>query len=437
LNLAVSNTRDFHVDVKFPVQLSAVSPAVIKDCRGWNECQDSIGSYLYPIQNSYISDQIYAFIKSEGRLIPLRVKEIDGKKIGEIQLDVIGSGAYGHSTMSNVAALSQHFLTRKSIDSRNKDDQEIQVEEITSGSIHTIVMSYDDRRSKHIDISWEQYFLKADIHRFYPCYEPGSYVNGFCQDEEYGYLWGLVWDDSLREVFQTKLFSGDAKDQIVVDFRNNGGGNPSLVAEFLCRVGDEKILDNMLGTHYLVKKIPREFMTHQGTVPVESLSPYQNEDFILFSDGKNEAERINFLARSGLDEKSCKEMNDPRFKDTKWIILSNGTEFSAQEIFLKLVKGSSNFKIIGSRSKGGSGSPIWFELPNTKLQVRASIARLIDESGEVIIEGKGVEPDVDSDFFSRNAFESRLIHALNVSGEVGNYGSEIEAIKSLFAGNFR
>ncbi len=68
LQTTLKDAKDFHLELSLPYQLSAVTPPVITNCQDWKECEAAIGSYLYPVQSSFVSDSLYAYLRIDSRL---------------------------------------------------------------------------------------------------------------------------------------------------------------------------------------------------------------------------------------------------------------------------------------------------------------------------------------------------------------------------------
>lgn len=71
------------------------------------------------------------------------------------------------------------------------------------------------------------------------------------------------------------------------------------------------------------------------------------------------------------------------------------------------------FTIIGNRTRGGTGNPVWIKLPNTKIQLRISQGRLFDiETNSFIIEKIGVKPVIYVEDEIVENFENKVIEQL-------------------------
>ena len=98
-----------------------------------------------------------------------------------------------------------------------------------------------------------------------------------------------------------------------------------------------------------------------------------------------------------------------------------GNEFSATENFIAIAQRSpSKFTIVGHTTSGGTGNPVWVELPQTKIRVRLSQSRLRNHiDGTVLIEGKGVKPDIEFSFVSAQSFEANVAKQIEVNKTFG------------------
>ena len=75
------------------------------------------------------------------------------------------------------------------------------------------------------------------------------------------------------------------------------------------------------------------------------------------------------------------------------VVLMNEKNFSAADIFLSAFKGLTNVKLVGVRSRGGSGFARYFSLKNSGHLYQVSRMASFQNTGE-LYEGNGVTPDL-------------------------------------------
>lgn len=214
------------------------------------------------------------------------------------------------------------------------------------------------------------------------------------------------------------------RNQGVIDLRGNRGGSTDVALRFLCQIGDESIVSKLAQLEYHLSNWPRSMTTRRGTIiDLERLAKSHNTDLIRFGEESSLGDfvpqvgsttlRLGVLERFGLDRESCRALRSIAASGYRWTVLTRGDEFSAAETFLYGLKSAHRFTVVGMTTRGGTGNPIWIELPNTKIRLRLSIARMFDRQiGGEVIEKKGVIPDrVQADVLKAE-FEARSVLSL-------------------------
>lgn len=155
---------------------------------------------------------------------------------------------------------------------------------------------------------------------------------------------GYMYYDSFSSEFSDGLLDyiltqfQDCKG-VIIDIRNNGGGNSQNVNKIACRfIKEEKVLYG-----YKIHKTGPGHSEFADTIP----------DYLT----RKEGEHVNFL----------KEV----------VVLTNRGVYSAANDFVRAMKVLDNVTIIGDRSGGGGGIPCTFDLPNG-WYVRLSTTPMLD-----------------------------------------------------------
>ena len=210
-----------------------------------------------------------------------------------------------------------------------------------------------------------------DITRYWEWHEnyPPNFVSEIQEhylENDYGITSGMrykIFEDNVGYIYYGS-FSNDVSESgldqilnrmaickgIIIDVRNNGGGNLSNVEKITSRFFNERTL-----VGYISHKI----------------GPNHN-DF------------------SELYPKYAKSSNRVRYQKPV-IILTNRGCYSATNEFVSIMKNANNVTIIGDKTGGGSGLPFTSELPNG-WSIRFSASPLFNAHKEHT--EFGVEPDI-------------------------------------------
>ena len=177
---------------------------------------------------------------------------------------------------------------------------------------------------------------------------------------------------------------------IIIDIRNNGGGNMLNVNKIACRfTTEEKLLCG-----YKIYKTGPGHSEFADTVP----------DYI--------EKKAHNLADLANDKKETVKF----LKDV--VILSNRSVYSAANDFIRTMKALDNVTIMGDRSGGGGGLPCNYDLPNG-WYVRLSTTPMLDinkvhtEFGIDPTEGYKIDMAVDAHITGKDAILDKAIEFLS------------------------
>lgn len=109
------------------------------------------------------------------------------------------------------------------------------------------------------------------------------------------------------------------------------------------------------------------------------------------------ARRGNHFPAHSYEKKWFKPMKKNHFDGQVYVLIS-GPTFSASTLFANAIKGQPGITLIGEETGGGhygnSGIIIpTFTLPNTRLQIRYPLFRLVQYNHQDSLKGKGIQPD--------------------------------------------
>ena len=181
---------------------------------------------------------------------------------------------------------------------------------------------------------------------------------------------------------------------VIIDIRDNGGGNVANVNKLACRFTKEK-------------KILKGYKLHKtgkghndfGDTITQYLTPPSN-----------------FMSLTSYSGDSI-SIDNQRVRFVKpVVVLTNRSVYSAANDFVRTMKVLDNATIIGDRSGGGGGIPISFDLPNG-WAVRLSATPMLDINFEHT--EMGIEPDIkidmapDAEITGRDAILDKAIEYLS------------------------
>lgn len=201
----------------------------------------------------------------------------------------------------------------------------------------------------------------------------------------------------LLSDFMTKAKQSDA---LIIDVRDNGGGNRDLIQEL---AGYFVHPDSV----YIVN-----IAKQRGKLPLSEDIKEELDSRFLFPKnelGSREQNAVNTFMASfepmyELDSKKFSEyyfyvLNGQKLAKNKYhydkpiYILANERTFSAASILVSVFKGLPNIKIVGVNTDGSSGNSQRFELPNSELRGKISTMVSFQKNGK-ILDGIGTKPDI-------------------------------------------
>ncbi len=109
------------------------------------------------------------------------------------------------------------------------------------------------------------------------------------------------------------------------------------------------------------------------------------------------ARRVNHFPAHSYERKWFKPMKKNHFDGQVYVLIS-GPTFSASTLFANAIKAQPGITLVGEETGGGhygnSGIIIpTFTLPNTRLQIRYPLFRLVQLNHQDSLKGKGIQPD--------------------------------------------
>ena len=173
--------------------------------------------------------------------------------------------------------------------------------------------------------------------------------------------------------------------RMIIDLRNNGGGNNVNVSELYAYFADSPFY------HLRKTEVSRQPLSYRNHII--NISEYDNLRARLASDSSYEI--VQYPGRR------LREPISANHFDGKLIVLVNGATISAASEFAALVHGNKRGTIIGEETGGcyyGStgGSYLTLVLPNSRLQARIPTIRIftaVPEDFKQQPHGRGVLPD--------------------------------------------
>ena len=182
---------------------------------------------------------------------------------------------------------------------------------------------------------------------------------------------------------------------VIIDIRNNGGGNEANVNKLAYRFTNEK---QILKGYKLYKTGTGhsdfgDTISQYLTSPGNLTSPASSDDTDL---GDIDSQRARFLKPV--------------------VVLTNRSVYSAANDFVRTMKVIDNATIIGDRTGGGGGIPVNFDLPNGWF-VRLSASPMLDINKQHT--EMGIDPDIkidmapDAEMTGRDAILDKAIEYLS------------------------
>ncbi len=184
---------------------------------------------------------------------------------------------------------------------------------------------------------------------------------------------------SFRKLRQQRI------QHLVIDVRNNGGGevnNSTLLTRY---IADEKF--KLADSLYAVNKKSRygKYIKHN----------FRNRVFMTFIARKHSDGKYHY----GYFERHYFKPRKKNHYNGQVYIITGANSFSATTLFINAIKGAPNVKLIGEETGGGSyGNTAWqipdVTLPHTKLRFRLPLFRMVENIHSPKT-GRGIYPDVE------------------------------------------
>ena len=174
--------------------------------------------------------------------------------------------------------------------------------------------------------------------------------------------------DNFKAQFDEAISEASAKDNIILDLRENGGGGDSEVEYVLNAFFAKSVF--MYHYKYLRK-------THPGKRKhIEKYWPF----------------KLDLWSQEEFQYTDISRKPKKQFLDNKLIVLMSSGCFSSCETIASTLKLEKRAKIIGSQSHGGSGDPVIFAIKGTPYSLNIPTSVNWQENNE-FFEGVGVRPD--------------------------------------------
>ena len=434
--------RDFHTGLD-EYQLIRTKLPVVSKCETADVCGEIIGSSLIPLLTEQGVRAYASFFDTKGNQKVLRILEVNGRSDSFLFNEMVANSAQSNSLYGSLGALSLELFLKKTID-LPLPEMNLKVFDFSAQTVGKMTVSFEKKREIPIpDVMLNEDLIgQFNTPRHYDCTKFISDVSkeiGACEIEDNrAVAWVASFDvDNVyykvmngfrKMVRQLKI---DRSRPLILDLRGNTGGSPELAGVLACTLGGPEVAQRISQRELRPSLWPREFVLLDGTrLSSKDLVSYGNGDLIRIDEGfvadsKNpdptrKEYGIGFFERfsqGGIltGESRCKEFSTSEMQGLQWYVLTSGQEFSATENFLSFIaQDNSRFRIIGSRSRGGTGAPFYLEFPNTPMVLRLSQARHVDKvTGEWPIEAVGVPVDVMSLADRQADFEKRVMQSLS------------------------
>ena len=172
---------------------------------------------------------------------------------------------------------------------------------------------------------------------------------------------------------------------LVIDLRNNGGGNVALSTKLTKYLSDHKFkLADSLYANRRLSAYERHIKNSVGALFFMTFVTHKK------SDGRY---HFGYFERHFFTPRSRYHYNGNVY------ILTGGNSFSASTLFVNALKGQHNVKVVGEETGGGAyGNTAWFipdaTLPNTRVRFRLPRFRMV-MNRNYVKNGRGIMPDIE------------------------------------------
>jgi len=207
------------------------------------------------------------------------------------------------------------------------------------------------------------------------------------------FLWDYEEYDSLLNSSFTKMKASEIKN-LIIDVRKNGGGNGSMVDLLMDYLTDKPYITQSISQVKTSEATKKCYTTHPIFVnAIEQARKVENSssDFLELVDCflEKPAGTITTFQKS----KTTPNNKENKFDGQLYVLTSNHT-FSAATYFSVLIKDNSIGYLVGEETSDNPsdyGCFMWFELPNTKINIQNSTRYDVRPAG--YDDKKGVIPD--------------------------------------------
>ena len=426
---AISDLEDLHTGVEFGNGIDAIKAPVVVKCEGDVRCPSLLGTALFNIHTSVV-DKFYAIAFTAKQVpLPLSVLSVDGRSIASYKPDMDKDLLYSHTKGNWTLTVMDYIFNRNVITERDLDPLEVEVEDLATHNKMKLKLAYNVPQTILSAPEALLNFSSLGVSRGYGCskvLEGSGYTGGACLDKTGKIIvWLYAWTDVVgfqewvKKLGKWLVANKGSETTIHFDLRNNSGGDPLSVVDFICTFGSETTITAIDKMSLDVRTWPGTFQIAGQKLLTEEMKAFDNLQFrkidesFVVEDGKVSPTRsrsITTWERAKTDLATCQGKTLADLKNMKWKVLTNGNEFSSSEDFLFLAQSDpTKFQIYGHPTMGGSGNPSWIPLPRTNTGIRLSTARDIYDN-KVIIEKKGIFPDVPLDAMdSAEEFDKRFV----------------------------
>lgn len=434
--------KDFHTAALHRfiprIQLSAITK-----CETGPVCNDVVEAAVVPIDLGFpLSPFFISYPSPESPPNLYRVLKVNNRELAFIHNEAIQSNFSSRIAGSTAGTLGRFLFTTNVFDPPDRSSQTVLVKNVRSGEIGRVVTAKGLIPNKQGGFRQQEDRMNLTVNRNYGCEtllespEDEVFTDknlGSCitKDNRLVSWIGSFSSEGIINHLKSAIKKNPriTEKPIIIDVRNNGGGSPFVAGLLSCIVGDEESLEIMKRRDLEPPKFPARFFDGSEGANATSIDLGEdgNNDLlerddqwvvdIRSSPQPRRFYRKGFVSRFGDEnfEGQCRDLMTLGYKKAKWVVMTNGQEFSATENFLSFVAPlDRKVKIIGQKSKGGTGAPMFFTLPSTGYELRLSLARHVDKvTGEFHIEGVGVSSDIHTDTEVPSEFEKNSLHILD------------------------
>ncbi len=422
-------------------QLSHTVLPMIETCDNPSLCGNFVGAPLVPLIVEQGVGAYFTVYDKKGMQNVWRMLDFNGHSQEFLFNDMVSRDAKSHSIYGNAGFLGIELFYKSPFD-LPIEQVKITVKNIETSETAHLTAVYGKKRLISLPKKPESFNFHSQfkINRDYGCKkimpDSNDTVGSCLLENDRGLVWigSFSGDRIAPQVMNTfRILARQAPEvknkPLILDLRGNGGGIPELAAMIACTIGNEGVSQQIENRELHPSIWPEKFKLSDGTIlKSKDLEREGNRDLFRFTKGRvadslapdstrNEY-KIGFYERNKRNTLTgparCAEYHSKEMNFKSAYVLTSGQEFSATENFLSFISPvDKTFRIVGSRSKGGTGAPTYIILPETKMKLRLSQARHLDKlTGLWPIESIGVHEDIKINSFDQQAFEKWVVQKL-------------------------